>query len=254
MPRTPAGVRVVDYATLPDPPWSEERLSDTRNAVGVPPFPLLYLWIYERPDGLCAQLVTHGWVCLGRVHLLVSPDARVSGPIMRSREDIEQAIQGFATAAGRYACPQFIDYEQFHAYFGYPINFLWCRSAVWQDGFEQVADRCTRFVVDLTTEERPTGLLFELSYLFNRVSAEDIVLLIDAARGSGGDQRLLPRNLGSDGGGLRQSRGRPAPPPLISYRSTALRYLAQATRGQWTGRCTVPLARRAAHFSGWDRP
>ena len=182
MPRKPAQARVIDYATLPDPTWREEQVSDTRNAAGTRPFPLMYLWIFERPDSLCAQLVSHGWVCLGPVHLLVSPNARVSGPIMRSRSDIEQAVQGFSTGAGRYPCPKFTDFDRFHSYFGYPINYLWCQNAVWQDAFRRVADRCTHFVVDLTTDERPTGLLFELTYLFNTVATENMILLIDEAR------------------------------------------------------------------------
>lgn len=248
-PRLP----VIDYSALPDPRWSQEQVSDTRNAAGAKPYPLMYLWIFERPDSLCAQLVSHGWVCLGPLHLLVSPDARVNDPIMRSKRDIEQTVKGFSTAAGRYSCPRFIDFEKFHSYFGYPINYLWCQNDVWQDAFRRVADRCTRFVVDLTTDERPTGLLFELTHLFNRVSAENIILLIDRSRA---DLDVIGDFVLGTWSSMAESsinRGPDTPPPpLISYKTTSLRYLAQAARGQWTGKCAVPLARRAAHHAGWD--
>ena len=245
-------LEVLDYAELPDLVWNQTEITDNNNAAGSKPFPLLYLWIFERPDSMCTQLVAHGWACLGPVHLLVSPEARVGGSVMQSRQDIEQAIGRFAYNAGRFSCPKFIDYEKHHSYLGYPINYLWCQGSVWQEAFHQTAELCSRYVVDLTTDERPTGLLFELEYLFNQIAVEDVILLLDISRA---DLDIV-RDFVLEAWNARdkQSVNREAdcaPPPLITYKTYSLGYLVQATRSQWTGKSTVPLAQRAAHYAGW---
>ncbi len=246
------GLEVFDYTQLPDPAWNQQGVTDSSNAAGSVPFSLMYLWIFERPDSMCTQLVAHGWACLGPVHLLVSPEARVDGAVMRSRQDIEQAIEGFSYNSGRFNCPQFIDYEKHHSYLGYPINYLWCQGSVWQEAFLLTAERCSRYVVDLTTDERPSGLLFELEYLFNQVAVENIILLLDTSRA---DLDIVcdfvleawdARDKQSLNNGADQ-----VPPALITYKTYSLGYLAQATRSQWTGKSTVPLAQRAAHYAKW---
>jgi hypothetical protein len=252
MPGNSTKLQVLDYTELPDPAWNQGQITDTRNAAGARPFPLMYLWIFERPDSMCTQLVAHGWACLGPVHLLVSPEARVDAPVMRSSQDIGQAMERFASGSGRFNCPRFIDFEKHHSYLGYPINYLWCQGGVWQEAFHRTAERCDRYVVDLTTDERPTGLLLELEYLFNRVAVENIILLLDTSRA---DLDLV-RDFVLETWAARDRRSAnpgadQAPPPLVTYKSFSFAYLAQATRSQWTGKSTLPLASRAAHYAGW---
>lgn len=252
MSRSRKDLEVLDYRELRDPVWNQGEITDLNNAAGSKPFPLMYLWIFERPDSMCTQLVAHGWVCLGPVHLLVSPEVREDVPVMRSRHDIEQAVSRFARGAGRFPCPRFVDFEKHHSYFGYPINFLWCQGGVWQEAFRLVAERCRRYVVDLTTDERPAGLLFELQYLFNRIVVDDVILLLDTSRADLDVVRHFV--LETWDARERQSVNRGidrAPPPLITYKTFSLGYEAQAARSQWTGKSTVPIARRAAHYAKW---
>lgn len=142
-----------------------------------------------------------------------------------------------------------MDFENFADYHGYPINTLWCADAVWQDGFRALVACSERVVVDMTAEQPPEGLCFELGYIFANVPAADIVLLIDRSRG---DVELVQALLTAAWRGAGKT-GADRPPPLIGYRTASLGYLARATLSQWTGRVGVRLAGPVAHHAGWDR-
>lgn len=240
------GFAVRDYAALPDGPWDPGGVTDSRNAFGRLPEPLLYLWVFERPDSLAVQLVGHGWTSLGPVHLLVGPEARVPDRLIRTPDDLAAAIARFSSRAGRCACPPLGEFERRASYRGYPINYLWCADRIWQAGFMALARRCRRVVVDVTAEEPPVGLSFELAHVFGTLPASDVVLLFDRYRG---DLDVTLEVLGR----VWRRSSQAAPPPLVTYSSSALGYLARATWGFWRGRSSVPLARRAGHHAGWSR-
>lgn len=82
-------IRVVDIQELPDCPWESQSVSATRNALGARPERILYLWPFERPDSPYVHLVTNGWVALGPIHLLPSPEARVGQPPVQNRQQIQ---------------------------------------------------------------------------------------------------------------------------------------------------------------------
>lgn len=240
---------IVDYDMLSDGPWSPDSVTDAHNAFGEFPHPMLYLWVFERPDSLCAQLVTHGWTKLGPMHLLIGPDARVPDSLIRSSNDLEAAIARFSSQAGRYKCPALTEFERRASYVGYPINYLWCADRIWREAFKALILRCNRFVIDITAEQRPAGLSFELSHIFNKVPVSDIVLLFDRYRGN---LEVTLEVL------VRVWRSSPqastaAPPTLVTYATSNPGYLARASFGLWTGRSSISLARRAGHHAGWDR-
>ncbi len=247
-------LRVSDYSSLPDGSWNTSLISDSQNAMGVKPFQIMYLWVFERPDSLCAQFVANGWVFLGSVNLLVSPNARVRSPLMRSHQDIDNAAKLFRNEAGRYRCPKLIDYEVYTKYFGYPVNCLWCTDKTWEYGFKLLASRCQKFVIDLTTDERPDGLLKELFHVFNTIPAENVVFLADIYRAK---IDLIREILYSAwdamiSGSVNQGKGKQIP-PLITYKSSSPVFFAKAALSQWTGTSKVHFARKVAHFLNWDR-
>ena len=245
---------IIDYSELPDGDWNPKLVSNTQNAMGVAPFPIMYLWVFERPDSLYGQLITHGWAFLGPLHLLVSPSARVDRPVLRTRDDIDTAITQFCSKAGKHKCPKFIDYEYRASYRGYPVNYLWCTDKTWEYGFRLMADLSQYFVVDLTTDERPEGLLTEICHILNTIPLEKVIFLLDTYRANIDLIRELlcsvwnsmaPNSVNAGKGGEI--------PPLISYRSNNPGYLAKATLSLWTGKSKVPIARRAANYARWGR-
>lgn len=251
MNRASADIQIIDYRDLAESIWQPKSLSNTHNAMGFTPMPILYLWIFERPDSLCGQLITHGWAFLGPIYLLVSPSARVDGAIMKSTQDIDRASAEFQTQAGNYKCPKLIDYEYRANYHGYPINYLWCTDKTWEYGFESMASRCEYFIMDLTAEERPEGLLTEVTYLFHYVPLEKVIFLVDTYRA---DLDLVQDFLLSAWSSMSPDAVNSHLqdlPPLISYNSSHPAYLMQAQLSLWSGKSKVPLARKAAHFAQW---
>ena len=245
------GLEFIDYCGLPDGVWEPGRLTNARNAIGRRPPKIAYLWLFDRHDSLCGQLVSHGWVFIGPVHLLVSPGARIASPILKSARAIDQAIRGFDMAAGSYQCPKLIDYEHRPTYRGYPINCLWCTDRSWLHGFEALAARCNRFVVDLSADEQPAGLITEISYLFERVALDSVAFLLDTRTA---DEALITGFLeqawaSMSADSANQDRTRLI--PVITYDTMNFRYMAQATQSLWTGKSNVPLGRRVAQHLGW---
>lgn len=244
-----SGFQVVDYGSLKGGTWQPERISNQCNALGGVPAPILYLWVFERPDSLSGQLISHGWVQLGPLHVLVSPEARVDDEQITSNTAIADRIGRFSYEAGTWKSPRFADFEWFASYRGYPINTLWCSDSVWKDAFLQVAERSRYFVVDVTAEENPVGLTFELETLFASNHSSRLVLLMDRYRA---DQDETVSFLSALWGKTAQRRASPSePPPLISYNSAAAGYLAKAAWSQWTGRPSIPIANRVATYANW---
>ncbi|MBU1233176.1 MAG: hypothetical protein KKD01_00155 [Proteobacteria bacterium] len=245
---------IIDYSDLPDGDWNPKLVSNTQNAMGVSPLSIMYLWIFERPDSLYGQLIAHGWAFLGPVHLLVSPSARVDSPVLRTHHDIETAVKQFHNEAGKQTCPKFIDYEYRASYFGYPINYLWCTDKTWEYGFRLMAGRSQYFVIDLTTDERPEGLLTEINHVFNTIPLRNVIFLIDTSRANIDLIRELLYSVWNSlaPGSVNFDKGETFP-PIISYKSSNPGYLAKATLSLWTGKSKVPIARRAANFFGWGQ-
>ena len=247
-------MRIIDYSELPDGGWDSKLVSDTQNAMGVYPFPIMYLWIFERPDSLCTQLISHGWAFLGSVHLLVSPSVRVDSAVLRTENDIKNAVSEFNNKAGRYKCPKFIDYEYRAFYDGYPVNYLWCTNKTWEYGFKLMAARCRYFVIDLTTVERPEGLITEVNHIFNAISLEKVIFLVDAFRA---DIDLIHELLYSAWKSMAldsvNSGKEERIPFIISYNSASPSYMVKATLSLWTGKGKVPIARRAANYASWGK-
>ncbi|MEZ5534567.1 MAG: hypothetical protein R3F02_02980 [Thiolinea sp.] len=245
------GLTHIDYRDLPDGRWQPETLSDQANAAGKPPRPLLYLWVFERPNSLCGQLVTHGWAFLGPVHLLVSPVIRANTPLAISRQFIDQAAQQFNQASGHYRCPKLIDYEHRPTYYGYPINYLWCTDKTWEYGFQVIAKKCHYFVMDLSARSRPDGLVTEIHYLFRHVPLSRVIFLLDTYRTNDQLVSAFIREAWEAMPADAVNAGRLEPLTLIRYQSSSMKYLAQATLSLWTGKAKVPLAQRAAQWAGW---
>ncbi len=245
------GLRLVDYQNLSDGDWNPAAISDEYNAMGSTPPRILYLWIFNRPNSLCGQLITHGWAFIGPIHLLVSPAARVATPIMKSREDIDRAVQDFRYGVERNKCPKLIDYEYRAHYHGYPINYLWCSNRMWEYGFEAMAQTSDYFVMDLSASERPDGLVTEIRYLLHHVPLGKVIFLLDVCSS---DAEIVDAFMGNAWGGMQSTSANinhGTPLTLICYDSGSMGYMAQATLGLWAGKGTVPLARRATHFAHW---
>lgn len=245
------GLQHLDYRDLPDGYWQPDKLSDRINAAGKPPLSLLYLWVFERPDSLCGQLVTHGWAFLGPVHLLVSPTIRTNTPLATSRQFIDQATQQFQSASGHYRCPKLIDYEHRPTYHGYPVNYLWCTDKTWEYGFHAMAKKCDYFVMDLSARSRPDGLVTEIHYLFRYILLNQVIFLLDSYRT---DDQLVSDFIHEAWEAMPANAvnaGRQEPLTLIRYQSSSMKYLAQATLSLWTGKTKVPLAQRAAQWARW---
>lgn len=245
------GLHYIDYQDLPDGIWQTDTLSDQSNALGKPPRPLLYLWVFERPDSLCAQLITHGWTFLGPVHLLVSPTIRTNTSLATSRQFIDQAAQQFQHASGHYRCPKLIDYEHRPTYHGYPVNYLWCTDKTWEYGFQVMAEHCQYVVMDLSARDRPDGLVTEIGYLLANIPLEQVVFLLDSYRTNIEMVSEFIQDAWAAMPVNAVNAKRQAPLTLIQYRSNSMKYLAQASLSLWTGKAKVPLARRAAKWAGW---
>ena len=237
--------RIVDASELPEGTWDAGAISDGCNAMGLRPEPILYLWVFERPDSLSHHLISHGWVQLGPVFLLVSADAPLQDDLISNAAALDKRLSRTRYDAGRHSCPALSNFEVYSSYRGYPINALWCADRIWQTAFESVISRCGYVLADLTTDENPSGLAYELSYVFAHVAAHRIVLFADLCRA---DLDLILPLLGRL---WRESGAKGPTPPLITYNSASLGYLAKATWAQWTGRPTIPLASKATRLAGW---
>ena len=245
------GLDLVNYLDLPDGIWQPERLSDAHNALGLPPKRIMYLWLFDRHDSLCGQLVSHGWTFIGPIHLLVSPGARVESPLLRSTQAIDQAIGKFESAPGKYRCPKLLDYEHRPTYQGYPINCLWCSNNTWVHGFEVTAKNSDYFVADLSADEQPDGLITEIGYLFHRVPLKKVIFLLDTRTA---DTSLVNDFLQQAWNAMSSdavNAGWTKEISVIIYDTLNLRYMVQATQSLWLGKSKVPLARRAAQYMGW---
>ena len=245
------GLEFIDYRNLPNSDWKPDQISNTHNARGSLPKKIMYLWLFDRHDSLCGQLVSHGWVFIGPIHLLVSPSARIDTPILKSKQVIDQAIRKFEYEAGSYRCPKLLDYEHRPTYTGYPINCLWCSNNSWVNGFEAMAERSDYFVADLSTDEQPDGLIKEISYLFQGVSLEKVAFIMDTRTAN----RSLVNDflqqawcsMSSACVNVRRTRAI----PVITYDTRNVRYMLQATRSLWSGKSKVPLARRTVQYLNW---
>lgn len=245
-----SGFRVVDYESLQGGSWRPDQISDRRNALGWAPAPILYLWVFQRPDSLSAQLISHGWVQLGPIYVLASADARIEGDVLRTASQIDDRMARFSHDAGSHKSPRFADFEAVASYRGYPINPLWCTEAIWKKAFQKLVGRSTYFVADVTAEDHATGLAFELQHLFSTVAGSRIILLMDRYRA---DRDEIVSFLSSLWEEVLSDRdpGRTERPAVITYSSANIGYLAKAAWSQWTGRPAVPLADRAASFANW---
>lgn len=241
---------VVNYEDLQDGAWNPSRMSNSANALGGAPAPILYLWVFERPDSLSGQLISHGWVQLGPIQLLVSADARIGDQPLRTDNEIRRSVSKFGHDVGTYKCPEFADLEAFANYRGYPINALWCADAVWQSAFKQTAKISQYFVVDVTAEDNPAGLTFELEHLFSAVHSSRIVFILDRYRADLDEIRSFLSAIWEKTGSGQATKSK-LPPPVITYSSAKASYLAKSTWSQWTGRPSVPLANRAATHVKW---
>lgn len=245
------GLQFINYQTLSDGVWKPGQITDHSNAFNSPPIRIMYLWLFDRQDSLCGQLVSHGWTSIGPVHLLISPAARVDSPLLKSSQAIDQAIRGFRYSAGQYQCPKLIDYEYRPRYRGYPINYLWCSNNSWVYGFESLANRSDHFVMDISAEEQPEGLIREISYLLQNHSLKKVIFLFDKHTGVADlVDRFMQRAWDKiSPGSVNDHRVKPI--PVIQYSSANILYLAQATFSLWSGKSKVPLARRAAQLARW---
>jgi hypothetical protein len=245
-------IRVIDIEELPDCDWNPQSVSATQNALGAHPERILYLWAFERPDSLYVHLVTNGWVALGPVHLLLSPEARATQSLVHDSQQARQAIAQFSDAPGKHRPPKLTDFEFLPSYYGYPINFLWCLDKVWQEGFRLLSERCTRFVIDVTGREKPQGLLVELQHLFDQAPAENIICLADTGRSDlalcAELLRLAWSERAQDSVNRKSNR---TPPPLLTYNTFKWRFLARSTLSSWSGKPRSDIAGRAAVYAGW---
>ncbi len=237
---------VTDYLSLPGGNWEPSKISDSRNALGAVPEPILYLWVFERPDSLSGQLIYHGWVQVAPIYLLISPDVRADDALITDKQQLSEQISKCRLDTGTHSGPRLTDYEVRASYHGYPINPLWCTDDIWQTAFLEVANRVHRFVIDITAEDYAAGLTFELEHLFATVPAERMVLLMDRFRA---DEAAILDFLQNFWGETAGSAA--VPPPIVAYNSASPQYLARAAWSQWTGRPSIPIAERAATRAGW---
>lgn len=247
-----AEIEIKDIDTLPDNgAWDPALVSSERNAFGLNPLRILYLWIFERPDSLYPHLIANGWVQVGPVHLLLSPESRELA-ILENEAQIREAINAFRDAPGTFKPPKLADYEVHRTYHGYPINYLWCSNSTWRTAFELAAAHCSHFVVDVSVRDRPEGLTFELGYLFDQVPVENILCLADKGRAKVKTCiELLQTTWDARATDSLNRVPSQRPPALLTYSTHSWRYLRQAAWSQWTGKSTLPIARRAAHYAGW---
>lgn len=246
----PAEFPIVDYGALKGGAWQPKQISNDKNALGGKPASILYLWAFERPDSLSGHLISHGWVQLGPLLVLVSAEARVEDELLKTKPQVKDRIARFSHDAGTYKSPRFADLEFVASYRGYPINTLWCSDTVWKTAFLEAAKQSRFFVVDVTAPEKPVGLTFELEHLFSSVPASRIILLMDRFRARQDGVISFLSEIWASAGGEQTSDGA-VPPPLITYSSIEPRYMARASWSQWTGRPSIPIADRAATFAGW---
>jgi hypothetical protein len=245
------GLEFINFMDLPVGDWQPDLISNTVNAIGNQPKNIMYLWLFNRHDSLCCQLVSHGWVFIGPVHLLVSPGARIDTPILKSKQAIDQTANKFEYEAGSYRCPKLIDYEYRPSYTGYPINCLWCSNTFWVDGFKRVFKCSDYFVADLSADERPDGLITEISYLFQSAPLEKVAFLMDTGTADHYLVSDLIQQAWNSMSPACENACRTKAIPVITYNTRSVRYLLQINMSIWSGKSKVPMAQKITQYLNW---
>ena len=246
-----ASFQVVSLDEQPEPGWTPDAVSASRNAIGRPAERILFLWPFARPINLRAQVIGHGWAQIGPVHLLLRPGWGVMRNVLSSMEEARAALEGLPSAPGRHKAPQLRFGDGiWRPYFGYPVQPLTVDGRIWQQVFAALVERCGLCVVDLTAKRDAQGLSFELSFLFGRAHPSRLALLVDSAQADV-DHCLRLIEATWDGAGPRAASSRGAAPPILLYDSQSPAYVRAGFRGAFTGKATLPIAAKALRCLGW---
>jgi hypothetical protein len=162
---------------LPPTPWHTDTITDTANALGLPPLRVLYLWVFAAQTDQ-GGFETEGWPQLGSVHLLLNSSAlsvrQLAGSISKFLVDdqakLDDTIRGYSDKADTYERPLlFVDGALGkRPYNGYPIHTLVCNDTVWKPAVHQLAARCDIAVVNLSGyNPNHPGLEYEIHHLLS---------------------------------------------------------------------------------------
>ena len=184
-------IKMVHAYALPACGWETRAgaLTDAANALGKPPTPVQYLWVFAAQNDQ-RSLETEGWPQIGPVHLLVNATSltlnQLAGGgaqklIARDEDGLKTRLAAVDEKAGEYQRPDLFMTMSLggkHPYRGYPIHTMLCADAVWQAAFEGYASRCRLAVVNLSgfNPQHP-GLGFEVRHLFAGGPPQQFVFL-----------------------------------------------------------------------------
>jgi hypothetical protein len=174
-PLPPPPFTIGHVLSLPEVNWQIGALSDSANALGGPPTPVLYLWVFAAQSDQ-RGFETEGWPQIGPVHLLLNSTALTINKLadadkflIADQVALDGAVAAYDDRAGTY--PRSNLFMTFEAgsknfYPGYPIHTLICTDGVWKPAFRQLAARSRIAIVNLSgfNPSHP-GLEFEILHL-----------------------------------------------------------------------------------------
>lgn len=161
--------------SLPEANWQTESITDPNNALGQPPLPVLYLWVFAAQSDQ-RGFETEGWPQLGPVHLLLNSTALTINKLAQAdkllvadQAALDASVAAYNDRAGTYPRSNLfmtVEFGKKSIYRGYPIHTLVCTDGVWKPAFRQLAARSRIAIVNLSgfNPSHP-GLEFEILHL-----------------------------------------------------------------------------------------
>lgn len=185
---------VIRHAnTLPPTAWNVNAISETSNAVGSSPVPIVYLWVFQAHFSEQSVYETHGWPQTGPVHMLLNGSAMPSTEaineamknLVRDRDGVAKAVATFEDGVGTYPRPGLflgdpgIGSKTGH-YRGYPIHTLVCTNEAWRDAFHACAER-SHFAVFNLSGYLPghPGIEYEVAQVLRDGKPQHFVFIYD---------------------------------------------------------------------------
>lgn len=239
---------LIHLRELPEPGRVQARLTMDSNALGFEPQRVLFLWPFARPTNLRAQVIGHGWVLIGPVHLLLRPGWGLMRWVQHTVDEVEAGLRVLSDEPGRHKPPnlRFGD-GLWRAYEGYPVHPLTVDGSIWQEVFDLMVDRCGFFVADLTARRGAEGLGFELSYLASWVHPSRQILLVDEAQADV-DFCLAFLEDRWDARHAESPFFDAALPPVFLYDSQDSHYVRRVFKGVLDGNSSIPIATKAMSY------
>jgi hypothetical protein len=190
--RASAAQIIVHHAeALPPMPWNIAAISDTANAAGMKPIPIMYLWVFQAHSKEQWVYETHGWLQTGPVNLLMSPSSlslsalrHAKDHLVRGNADLEKMMAQYTAAAGDYPRPLLFfngpGIGKQKPYRGYPIHTPVCTNAMWQAVFQHLTEKSELAVFNLSgfSPEHP-GIEFELKHVMSSELPRHWVFMYD---------------------------------------------------------------------------